>query len=253
MRLNGKTVLLTGASSGIGYECAQRLAEKGCRLILIARRGEILKQLISQLPAYSEPHIYYSADLSSEADIRNVCQKIISANIPVDILFLNAGVGTGKYSSFEIDYDKVLYTFKVNFFSIVLFVKYFLPVLKKQRQSMIAVNGSIAGYRGLPASASYSSSKAALMNFIESLRIDLWNTNIKCVLISPGFVKTPLIANNKFFMPFLMSVDKAAKIIVRGMEKEKPEISFPFWFVLIAKVARLLPHNFYAKIMYGRR
>ncbi len=188
-----------------------------------------------------------------ETDIFRVCRQIENDNIPVDILFLNAGVGTGQYSSYDIDYDKFLYTFRVNLFSIVLFVKYLLPVLLKHKKSMIAVTGSLAGYRGLPASAPYAAAKSALINFIESLRIDLWKTGVKCVLISPGFVKTPMTDKNKFYMPFLLSAEKAAKIIVKGLRKEKPEIYFPFWFAMAAKMARLIPYNLYAKLLNGRR
>jgi len=251
MKLVGKTVLITGASSGIGKELAIQLAAKNNRLLLIARREDLLSELVQSLPN-SQDHRIYVCDVSKQEQVESVCQQIIGEGVDIDVLLLNAGV-SGKFMVNNIDIDKFRNIFEVNFFGCIYFVNYLLPVLLKKNAGTIAVVSSLAGYRGMPKSAPYAASKAALSNFIESLRIDLWKTGIKCVLISPGFVVSEMTAKNRFTMPFMMATDKAVRRIIRGLEKDKPEIYFPFRISILAKISRILPYHLYARIMQNRR
>ncbi len=251
MKLNRKTVLITGASSGIGEAVARELAAKDCRLILIARRGELLKNLIDSIPN-SGDHIYFPYDVSQKRAVENVCQELLDKNIQIDVLLLNAGI-SGPFDVNNIDLERFLKIYDVNLFSVVNFVKYLVPPMIDRKEGLIAATGSLAGFRGMPKSAPYSSSKAALATFLESLRIDLWPTGVKVTLISPGFVKTPMTDNNKFYMPFMLAAERAAKIIIRGLEKEKTEIHFPYKLSMPAKLGKLLPDKVYAKMMQGRK
>ena len=252
MKLAGKTLLITGASSGIGYELAYQLARKGNRLVLVARRGNELERLRQQLPEQEKNHLSFKCDVSDAGQVKDVCQQIIDAGIHLDVLLLNAGV-SGGFQIKEIDLDTFRQQIETNFFGAVYFVKNLVPHMIQRKSGIIAVNGSLAGYRGMPNAAAYSAAKGALMNFIDSIRIDLWTYKIQCTLISPGFVKTPMTDKNDYMMPFLMPVDKAAKIIIRGLEKGRTEIHFPYRLSVIAKISRLLPNRFYAWMMQGSR
>lgn len=252
MKLHNKTVLITGASSGIGAELARQLAEKNNRLILIARRQQLLEQLIQQIEPHPQDHLSFQCDVTDVDQVQDVCEWLINSQINVDVLILNSGVG-GGFDILNIDLETFRRQVDVNFFGAVYFVKYLAPEMVKRKTGIIAVNGSLAGYRGMPNAAPYSASKGALMNFIDSIRIDLRQYKIQCTLISPGFVKTPLTDKNDFFMPFMMSVEKASRIIIRGLERGKTEIRFPWLFSTIAKLSRMIPNRLYAWMMQSSR
>ncbi|MBN1479214.1 SDR family NAD(P)-dependent oxidoreductase [candidate division KSB1 bacterium] len=252
MKLNNKTILITGASSGIGAELAIQLAAKGNRLVLLARRCELLLELVQQLAPHAHEHLYFHCDVSDPDQVKDICDWITKSEVTIDVLILNAGFN-GGFSVKEIDLDLFRQHVEVNFFGAVYFIKYLVPEMIRRKSGLIAVNGSLAGYRGMPKAAAYSAAKGALMNFIDSIRIDLYKYNIHCTLISPGFVKTPITDRVEFYMPFMMSVDKATHIIVRGLERAQTEIRFPWPMVCAAQVGRLLPNRFYAWLMQSSR
>lgn len=248
MKIDGKNILITGASSGIGKELAVQLARRGCRLVLVARRAALLDELKESLSTYNGEHLVVPCDISVPRAIEQACRKIIKEAIELDVLILNAGVG-GKFIAANMDLDNFHHQFQVNFWSVVAFVKYLLPPMLERRAGLIAAVSSLAAYRGMPRAAPYACSKAALARFIESVRIDLLDSGVKFVLISPGFVETPLTAKNRFFMPFILPVDNAGRIIIRGLEKEKTEIHFPYRLSIPTKLSQLMPNSLYAWIM----
>jgi short-subunit dehydrogenase len=252
MNLTNETILITGASTGIGHELAAQLAEKGNRMILLARRKNLLDGLCQSLHIHPQGHLAFQCDVSKGGEIDNVVQDILKRGIAIDVLILNAGVG-GTFHMNNFDVARIRYLFEVNVFSQFEFIKQLLPQMIEKNKGMIVTIGSLAGYRGMPKSAPYSASKAAVMRLIESLRIDLWGTGIKCVLVSPGFVETPMTEKNRFKMPFMLPVKDAARIIIDGMIKEKPEVHFPYRLSLLAKLSLLIPYNCYAKLMHGRK
>lgn len=251
-RLTQQTILITGASSGMGRELAVQLAGQQNRLILIARRQELLNELVETLPSATEKHLIFQGDVAEHEDVKSICESLLRDNIHVDVLLLNAGRG-GGFDVSDIDLESFHQQMDVNFWGMVYFVKYLVPGMIERRRGILAMNGSLAGYRGVPNAAPYSASKGALINFIDSLRIDLYKYHIQCTLISPGFVKTPLTDLNEFYMPFMLSVEKAARIIIRGLEHGRAEIHFPWRLSLVAKLGRLMPAKWYARMMQGSR
>ena len=251
MNFKNKTVLITGASSGIGRELAVQLAEKGARLILVARREDRLRELRDHLPE-PESHVYYPCDVSDRDAVQAVCKELLDNGKEIDVLLFNAGV-SGEFNIRELSIDEFESKYRVNFFHVVYFLHYLLPGFLERDRGMIAATSSIAAYRGMPGAAIYSSSKAALSTLLESMRVDLWPTGIKVTCISPGFVRSELTDKNKFWMPFLMDTDKAVRIIIRGLEREKPEIHFPWMLTIPAKLSRLMPYNMFARFMQGKR
>lgn len=219
--------------------------------MLIARRKELLDALVETLPTSLASHLVFQCDVGEAAQVRSVCEQLKRKQVAVDVAILNAGLSR-KFNYDPLIIDDIKTTFAVNFFGVVYFIAQLLPQMLVRNTGLIAATGSLAGYRGMPGAASYSASKAALATFLESLRIDLLKTGIQVTHIAPGFVRTPMISKNRFTMPFVLTVEKAAQIIIRGLEKRKIEIHFPYRLSLPAKLAKLLPNRFYAWLMHGR-
>jgi short-subunit dehydrogenase len=116
-----------------------------------------------------------------------------------------------------------------------------LPGMRRRRGGVIAGVSSVAGYRGWPSSEAYGSTKAAEINLLESLRIDLLPLDIKVLTVCPGFVRSDLTAENTFRMPFLMDPPDAAARIADGIAREKAEIVFPLPMMMLMKATRLVP------------
>lgn len=252
MNLNDKTVLITGASSGLGAELARQLGQKGCRIVLIARREHLLLKIIASLPQNKKPHLFYVCNVADFDAVQKCYLDLISQNVHPDILVLNAGISNG-FSINDFSVKKIRDLFDINFWGALNFLEFFLPKMLESNSGQIVSIGSLAGLRGMPKAAPYSSSKAALERFIESLQIDLVNTNIVCTHILPGFVKSEITEKNKYFMPFLMETEDAVRIMVKGIEKNKTEIHFPKALSIPAKLGRFLPNKFYSRVMSNKR
>ena len=248
MKLINKTILITGASTGIGRAVAQQLAPNN-RLILVARRENLLHEILTETEDKNRSHLVFSCDVSNQQSVETVCDSLKKDKIIPDVLILNAGIGS-NFNVQQFDLERARHTFEVNFWGMVRFVQLLLPEMLALKSGVIAATGSIAGYRGMPGSAPYSASKAALSVFIESLRVDLADSAIKFSVISPGFVATPMTAKHGFQMPFLMTPEKAATIIIKGLEKGRPEIHFPLKMSIPAKLAKLIPDLWWAKFMH---
>jgi short-subunit dehydrogenase len=251
MKLQAKTILITGASTGIGRALALELAGRDCRLILIARRKELLQDLVKEMGG-GDRHLFFVCDVAEHKQVAKVCRRLIDEKILPDALILNAGVG-GGYRPLQMDIADIQQQFAVNFWHPLYFLETLLPAMTKRGSGIVAITGTLAAYRGMPRSAPYSASKAAIHRFLESLRVDLWGSGLQFTLISPGFVKTPMTDRNRYPMPFMISAEKAARIIVAGLEHGRTEIRFPAPMVLVVRFAKLLPGSWWARLMHGRR
>jgi short-subunit dehydrogenase len=149
------------------------------------------------------------------------------------------------------EYKKIL---SINAFGIAHALEFLIPIMKKQGYGTIAGVSSLADVRGYPGSSSYCSSKAAGSILLESARIELKPHNINVITVKPGFVKTAMTDKNEFYMPFLMSTEKAAKIIVRGINKRKSIVQFPFGTVMLTRLVKFVPNWIYDPVMrMGRK
>ncbi|MGA7837218.1 MAG: SDR family NAD(P)-dependent oxidoreductase [Ignavibacteriaceae bacterium] len=240
MQLQNKVVVITGASSGIGEELAKQLANEGCKLALLARRDEKLSKLKSGLSLKAKDIKTFKCDVSNHPSVKETTRKIIDHFGKVDIAILNAGVSF-KVNMNEFDSTIAEETFDTNVLGLAYFFEELLPDFKKRKEGIIVGVSSLADGRGFPNAGIYSASKAAATIFLESQRISLKKFGIKVITVKPGFVKTPMTKRNKFPMPFLMDVEKASKIIIKGIKKEKNIIQFPWQTVLGAKIFRLMP------------
>jgi short-subunit dehydrogenase len=240
MDFNNKTVLLTGASSGIGYSLAKLLPKENCSLALISRRKKILDDLAAELKNGGLPINCYKCDVGNIDEVRNAFGQIKNDFGKIDIAILNAGVSSrADVINYSANLAKEI--FEANTFGIVNCVEQLLPDFIQRKEGMIVGVSSLAESRGFPKSGFYNASKAAATLLLESLRVELKPHNVKVLIVKPGFVKTPMTDKNEFHMPFLMDVDKAAKIILDGILKEKSIIQFPLTTVIGSKIVKIMP------------
>ena len=242
---------ITGASSGIGKYLALHFAKKGFTVFVSARSSKDLDQLVNESLSLSQKGKIISVPLDvTVPDEISKCIEFIKNNVKnLDFVILNAGTYLKENSKFA-TIESTKYMIDLNYtavFNHIILLQSFIDILNIKQ---IAVVSSMAAWRGMPMSAAYSSSKAAIKTAIESFEIDYSDTGVRFRIFYPGFVKTPLTDKNDFKMPFLMNADKAAEILYKKLLfSKKFEISFPFSFALIMRFITMLPWPLYKKIM----
>lgn len=239
--------LITGASSGIGKKLAELLASPGVNLCLMGRdqaRLDEIKQLCETKGAFVQAH---SVDITDEKEIAQIALDF-DKKYPLDLLIANAGIGTMQSAQNKESKPDLKQIIKTNILGMHHVIDPLLPAFKKRGQGQIAIMSSLASYRGFSKYYVYSASKAYARIYGQGLRLDLKKFGIKVSTIAPGFVKTPLTDLNEFKMPFLMDTDKACKIIIRGLKKNKSLIAFPLIFYLLTRLIAALPIRIADKI-----
>ena len=234
-------VWLTGASMGIGEALARRLARDGAEVVASARSADRLAALATEGVGRIVP---WPLDITDHAAVRAAVARIEAERGPIDVAVLNAGTHR-PVSAADFTAQGLRELMEINVMGTAACLEALMPRMIARGQGRIAVVASVAGYRGLPTSAYYGATKAALINLTESLKFDLDRAGVTIQLIDPGFVKTPLTDKNEFAMPFLISADVAAERIARGLRGGGFEIAFPRAFVWILKLLRLLPYALY--------
>ncbi len=240
-----KVVWVTGAGKGIGRALAKRLSEEGWLVAASARTKSDLASLQEE-SAPGKIHTF-RLDITDATATKEVIEKIECGLGPLSLVVLNAGTYI-PMSANTFNLEKFRQLVETNLMGTANGLAYIMPKFIDRKAGHIAVVGSIAGYRGLPTSAAYGATKAALINMCEALRPELENYGVRLTLINPGFVKTPLTDKNDFPMPFLIPVDEAAENIIRGLNASAFEISFPCRFSFLMKVLRIFPNWLFFKL-----
>jgi len=244
MTFNEKTILLTGASTGIGKAIALKLLTQKCNLVLVARRSELIEEFVLSQKNKTADVLVLNCDVSKKEEVDSAYKKIKEKFGGVDVAILNAGIGrTVTVDTFNSKDAED--TFGANVFGLIYWVEQLLPELLKKKDGIIAAVSSLADNRGYSGSGFYCASKAAASTFLEGLRVELKPHNIRVISIRPGFVRTPMTDQNKFNMPLLMEPEQAAEIILRGIEREKRIIQFPFATYLVTRIVGFLPGGLY--------
>ncbi len=244
MNFNNKVVLITGASTGIGKAIAQKLINENCKLVLLSRRTELIKEYLNQSPTANHQTLIIKCDVSNKDEVASAYKQIIEKFGKIDVAILNAGVGHNvTVENYNSRFAEE--TFGANIFGIVYWVEQMLPEFVKRKEGIIVGVSSLADNRGYSGSGFYGASKAAASIYLEGLRVELKRYGIKVITVKPGFVKTPMTDKNKFKMPFLMEPDKAAHIIIDGIKKEKRIIQFPWQMVLLTRLVGIMPGSLY--------
>jgi len=239
---SGKRVWLIGASSGIGEACAKSLIEQGANVALSSRRIERLNSIAQQ--AAVNQAMVLPLDVTNHEQLSNAYQSILNAWGGVDVLLFVSGVYVPLRAD-NFDYQVAEQTINANLLGPMRATALVLPDMLSKHSGHIAIVGSVAGYSGLPKALAYGPSKAAIINFCETLYYDLFPTGVSVHMISPGFVATEATAQNDFEMPALISASQAASEILKGMQKGEFDIHFPKRFSGFLKFLRILPYPIY--------
>ena len=236
-----KRIFITGASSGIGAGLSVAFAKHGAVLGLLARREELLGDLAEQCKMAGGVARAYPADVTDPSAVEDVCQRFIHEFSAIDILIANAGIGGGNDDTRHYKPSAVKKVFDVNLMGAVNVVHAVLPRMLDQGHGQLVAISSLAGFRGLPKSAAYSASKAAMTAFFESVRLDMRHKGIAVTIIQPGFIKTPLTSGREAKMPYLMELEDAIPLFLRAIERRKKFAAFPWQLATSCGPANLCP------------
>ena len=237
---HGKTYWLVGASEGLGAALAHKLSAAGADLVLSARNADSLRQLAFELPGNAN---VLPVDVTDEISVQSAASKLKELD---GMVYL-----AGAYWPMDAkawDTEKALAMIDVNLSGAVRVVGAVLPKFRRERNGHIVLTGSLASFRGLPASVGYSASKAGLASLAETMKIDLKGTGIKVQIAHPGFIRTRLTDKNTFSMPSLMETETAAEYMFKAMRRRRFATSFPTGFALLMRSLQFFPNVLYFRL-----
>ena len=245
-------VWITGASAGIGEALAVKLLREGFSVALTARREGVLQEFRRARSGGDQDRILVLPCDVTDRDSLAAQYGLLKERWGVpDMIVANAGTHIHMEAK-AISFELCKQILDLNLYGAIGFITLVLPDFLERRRGTIVGVASVAGYRGLPTAAAYGASKAGLINFLESLRLDVEPQGIRVVIVNPGFVRTPLTDKNTFSMPFLISAERAANYIYDGLRKGKMEIHFPPVFSWTLKALRILPYPLYHHLIRSR-
>lgn len=240
MSFANQVAIVTGASSGIGWELAKELARRQCVVGVVARRKDRLDALVQEIQAAGGKAACATADVADRAQTVAAIHSLRDQLGPIDLLLANSGVGfSTTIEPFNV--DEIEQMFKVNTLGVVYAVEAVLPDMLKRGKGHLAAVSSLAAHFPIPGESGYCGSKTAVNVFCDSLRVQLRGRGIHVTTVCPGFIATPMTANNTFWMPWLLTADQAAERIVRALARKKKTYNFPWQLTLLVKCARWLP------------
>jgi len=243
MKIQGKVVLITGASQGIGAACAKEFARCGAKLSLAARSEEGMRS------AGGPDALITSADVTQESDRRRVVDRTLERYGAIDILINNAGIGLYR-PSWEAPLEEVRQMMELNFFAVLAMTRLVAPHMRERRSGMVVNVGSIAGKMTLPWLTIYSASKYALGSLTEGLRMEMRADGVRAMLVCPGYVLTgfqknviagqapPKVLEGR---RFAVTAAECAAAIRRGVERDARTVMTPPSGWLLVMAMRLFP------------
>ncbi len=244
----GRTVWLVGASSGIGQALAHQLHWAGARVIVSARQADLLQDFVDAHPG----SVAKPLDVLDANALQQACKSIVRSHGALALVLYCVGYYK-PMSAQRFSLSEARQHMEVNYLGALNLLDAVLPQTLLQAHQGVETHlswvSSVAGYRGLPKSLGYGPSKAALSHLAEALYLDLAPAGIGVSVIHPGFVATPLTAQNDFKMPALISPEEAAQAILQGWRAGDFEIHFPKRFTWCMKALRLLGDRAYFKMI----
>lgn len=245
-----RSILITGASSGIGAALAQTYAAPGVKLFLTGRNRERLQTTVLACEALGAKVKAAALDVADDIAMRrwiSACDK----DQPLDLVIANAGISGGPKDALGEREDQVRHIFDINLSGVLNTVHPAVDLMRPRRRGQIALVSSLAGYRGLPSAPAYSASKAAVKAYGEALRGQLKQSGLSVSVICPGFVKSRITDSNDFPMPFLMDTSRAAAIIRKRLKAHRAVIAFPWPMRLALGAIRALPSRIALPLLTG--
>lgn len=236
-------IFITGGTTGIGLALAKLYLEEGHRVGICARN---LSKFPTEIRNKYKQLQCYEVDVTNREELYKAIHDF--APVELDMVIANAGRSVGKKSKtpqfsvaceiIDINVKGVLNTFDIA-----------LEIMLPRKKGHLVATASVAGFMGLPGAGAYSASKAAVLKLCESYSLDLKRHGINVTAVAPGFIDTPLTQQNNHKMPFLMSAEKAAKLIKRALEKKKVLYVFPFRMKVVVSILDKMPRSLYRMLM----
>ncbi|NML18646.1 SDR family oxidoreductase [Azohydromonas caseinilytica] len=246
-----RLALITGASSGIGQALAAHALQAGWRVVLVARRTELLQAWAQAQPA-AERVAIYGADVRDPQAMAAMGRACIAAHGVPDVVIANAGISVGMDSAELEDLQVLKETLEINVLGMAATFHPFLAAMRERRAGTLVGIGSVAAIRGLPGHGAYCASKAAVLSYCESLRGECRPYGVRVLTLSPGYVDTPLTRGNPYPMPFLMSPEAFARSAWRAIDAGVSYRVIPWPMAVVAKLLRILPNALFDRVFAGR-
>ena len=244
----GKSVFITGASSGLGRQMAIEFSRRGYRLALAARRLDALQELQAELETNGGGQVFVAAlDVTDDASVARVFAEARAVMGSLDIVVANAGIGHHGYIG-KLPFAKVRETINTNVTGFMATVEAAMYHFREQGHGHLVGISSVAAFRGMPAGGVYGASKAAVTTYLESLRAETHTSPIRITTLSPGFIDTPLNRGAKS-RPFVIPVEKGGKLLVDLIERKIEFATVPRWpWAVVARLMALVPTGVIAKL-----
>lgn len=239
MELKDKVVIITGASSGIGEALAILLAGHGCKLLLVARRKEVLESLAERIRPDAADVAVFVADVCDPEQCSAAAAAAVEKWGRIDITILSAGMGTYRRLH-EFDAAECGDMINVNVNGVINGVGAVLPTMMEQKSGTIVGLSSLAAHFVSPISSGYAASKAAVSTFLEGIRRGVGKYNINVLTIEPGYIRTPMTRKNKK-LPFIIEAEDCAERIIRGIRGRKTVLRFPWAMLMMIRLSNLVP------------
>jgi len=240
-----RRIFITGASTGIGAALARHYAGSDTVIGLFARRRDLLEQLAAGLPGRNA---IYPADITDAAAVAAAAQDFIARFGAPDLVIANAGISVGTQGDDIADVEKLRRVLEVNVAGLAATLAAFAPAMRAAGSGTLCGIASVVGFRGIPGAGAYSASKAAAINWLESLRTELAGSGVCVVTICPGYIDTPMTQVNKYRMPFLISAADAAQRFARAIAAKRRLAVIPWQMALVSLLLRLLPGWLYDRL-----
>lgn len=249
-RFSGKVAIVTGASSGIGWELARQLAAAGAHVGLIARRRAELEALAATIQAAGGTAAVAPADVADREQVERAIAEVRQVLGPIDLLIASAGLGMPTTLD-PVNVDEVEAMIKVNVLGVIYAFSAVLPEMLSRRSGHLAAVSSLAGYTTMAGESGYCASKAAVNAYLDGLRRHTRGRGIAVTTFCPGFVATPMTADSPFWMPRLLTAEEAARRMLRALEKGRKVYNFPWTTHMMTRIVGLFPDWLNARIMAG--
>jgi short-subunit dehydrogenase len=250
--MSGPLVFITGASSGIGQALAARYHAAGFRLALVARRADAVVQWAAAQGIAPARCAIYAADVRDVAAITAVGRECIAQHGLPDVVIANAGISVGMDTAVFADLEVMRATYETNNLGLAATFQPFVQPMIGRRSGTLVGIASVAGVRGIPGHGAYSSSKAAVIAYCESLRGELRPSGVRVVTIAPGYIDTPLTRGNRYSMPFLMSAEAFADRAFAAISAGDRFRFIPWQMAIVARLLKWLPNALYDRALAGR-
>ncbi|MFN3297223.1 SDR family oxidoreductase [Caldimonas sp.] len=245
-------VYITGASSGIGQALAQRFHRAGWRLALVARRAAETEAWARAQGWTAEDCAVYAADVRDVQALAAAGRACIETQGLPQVVIANAGISVGMDTAIFDDLDVMRATLETNVLGMAATFHPFIEGLRARRSGRLVGIASVAAIRGLPGHGAYCASKAAVVNYCESLRGEMRPYGVPVVTLLPGYIDTPLTRENRYPMPFLMSAEAFAERAFAAIDAGTSYRVIPWQMGVVAKLLRALPNAWFDRLFAGR-